>query len=387
MDGRIQPDDKRGPTSPDLDSLAAWSERAFEDATVIPSEFYLSSEVAKLENKAIFGREWICAGREDYAANPGDFFCFSLNDTPIIIVRGRGGELQALLNVCQHRGMKLVEGEGHAAVFSCPYHGWTYNLDGTLRGAPFMQDAAAFDPNSVCLPKIRLECWQGFVYVCLDTEAEPLAPRLHGLDDLLERHQVRDMKPVFQETVEYACNWKLLLENFCESYHLFCVHRKTLEPISPTKTIEVLPGGPGWNLHQLDYVDSWKKDKVGDRSEEAPAKGYIGAVYPSQALAFGSEDSLLWINTLPAAPDRVRVDVCCIAMPDTSGGEVSEEARVKLREHIFEFLAEDEACLEAVQRNLASFKPTQPYCPYERSNWEFEQYAVGLLIAASRIQP
>lgn len=384
MEGRNQQYNKRGLFGRDLNSLAAWSERAFEDATVIPSEFYLSRAVAKLEREVIFGREWVCAGREDYAPNAGDFFCFSLNDTPIIIVRGRGGVLQALLNVCQHRGMKLVEGEGHTAVFSCPYHGWTYNLDGTLRGAPFMQDASAFDPDSVCLPKIRLECWHGFVYVCLNADAEPLAPRLRGLDDLLERHQVSDMTPVFQETVEYACNWKLLLENFCESYHLFCVHRKTLEPISPTKTIKILPGGPGWNLHQLDYVDSWKEDKAGNRSEEVPGKGYISAVYPAQALAFGSEDSLLWINTLPVAPDRVRVDVCCIAMPDTSEGEISEEARGKLRDHIFEFLAEDKACLEAVQRNLASFNPTQPYCPFERSNWEFEQYAVGLLIAASR---
>jgi phenylpropionate dioxygenase-like ring-hydroxylating dioxygenase large terminal subunit len=384
MDGRIQPESDQGSLGRDLDKLVAWSEREFDDATVIPSEFYLSNEVAELEREAIFGREWICAGREDYAANPGDYFCFSLDDTPIIVVRSRGGELQALLNVCQHRGMKLVEGSGHAAVFSCPYHGWTYNLDGTLRGAAFMQDAPAFDPGNVCLPKIRLECWHGFVYVCLDAEAEPLAPRLHGLDDLLKRHRVRDMKPVFHETIEYACNWKLLLENFCESYHLFCVHRKTLEPISPTKSIKVLPGGPGWNLHQLDYVDSWKEDKAGERSEEAPGRGFISAIYPSQALAFGSEDSLLWINTLPAARDRVRVDVCCIARPDTSDGQVSEEARGNLRAHIFEFLAEDEACLAAVQQNLASFTPTQPYCPFERSNWEFEQYAVGLLVAASR---
>ena len=384
MGSRNRAGDERASFGPDLDTLEAWSQLAFEDATVIPTEFYLSGKIAQLERKAIFEREWICAGRETYAPDPGDFFCFLLNDTPIIIVRGRGGELQALLNVCRHRGMKLVEGDGHAAAFSCPYHGWTYNLDGSLRHAPFMQDAAAFDPGSVCLPKLRLECWQGFVYVCLDAEAPPLAPRLQGLVELMERHQVRDMKSAFSETVEYGCNWKLLLENFCESYHLFCVHKKTLEPTSPTKSIAVLAGGPGWNLHRLDYVDGWRDDKPGIRSEEAPGKGYISAVYPAQAMAFGSEDSLLWITTLPSAPDRVRVSVCCIAMPDTSDGEVSEEARRRLRDHTFEFLAEDEACLEVVQKNLASFNPSQPYCPFERSNWEFEQYAVGLLVAAGR---
>ena len=355
-----------------LDKCRAWSEKTFENAVVMPSELYTSAAIAELEQRAIFSKEWICVGREEQVPRAGDFFTESVNEYPVIIVRSNDDQLLALANVCRHRGMRLAKGSGNAEAFTCPYHAWTYNLDGSLRGAPFMRDMPGFDPGSVQLPAMKLECWQGFIYVCLDPDADPLAPRLSGLARMMAKAPIDKLELVFLETVEYACNWKVLLENFCESYHLFRVHRKTLEPLSPTRMVKVLAGADGWNLHRMEYNPH---DGVDAHT------GYISAVYPNHAISFGGKTGLLWITTTPVAVDRTRVNLGVSSPPDIDGGEISAEFREKTREFVFSFLSEDKEIIESVQRNLPVFEPAQPYCDMERTNWEFGQYLVRRLLA------
>lgn len=355
-----------------LDKCRAWSENTFENAVVMPSELYTSAAIAELEKRAIFSKEWICVGREEQVPQAGDFFTASVNEYPVIVVRSNDDQLLALANICRHRGMRLAKGSGNTKVFTCPYHAWTYNLDGSLRGAPFMQDVAGFDPGGVQLPEVKLECWQGFIYICLNPDADPLAPRLSGLADKMAEVPTDKLKLVFLETVEYECNWKVLLENFCESYHLFCVHRKTLEPMSPTRKVKALEGADGWNLHRMEY----------DPHDGVDAHtGYISAVYPNHAISFGGKTGLLWITTAPIAVDRTRVNLGVSSPPDIDGGKISEEFREKTREFVFSFLSEDKEIIESVQKNLPVFEPTQPYCDMERTNWEFGQYLVRRLLA------
>jgi phenylpropionate dioxygenase-like ring-hydroxylating dioxygenase large terminal subunit len=238
-----------------------------------------------------------------------------------------------------------------------------------------MQDVTGFDARSVRLPEVRLECWQGFIYVCLDSAADPIAPRLEGLVGKMAESSIDKLELVFLETVEYACNWKVLLENFCESYHLFCVHRETLEPMSPTRAVTVLEGSAGWNLHRLEYNPHDGLDAH---------TGYISAVYPNHAISFGGKTGLLWITPTPLAVDRTRLTLGVSSQPDIAGGGISEAFRKKSREFVAEFLSEDKEIIEAVQKNLSVFEPTQPYCDKERTNWEFGQYLVKRLLAEAK---
>ena len=186
-------------------------------------------------------------------AKAGDFFIAEVTGQPVIVLRDQQGSLRALSNICAHRGSPLLEERGNIDAIPCPYHAWTYALDGRLRRAPFMENSPAFDPDRVCLPQFGIETWHGFVYVNLDAGAEPLAPRLAALDPVFSQYRVKDMTLAFCEDAIYACNWKVLCENFCESYHVFRVHPRTLEPVTPTRSVRVAPGGLGFNLHTQDF--------------------------------------------------------------------------------------------------------------------------------------
>ncbi|MDH3263289.1 MAG: Rieske (2Fe-2S) protein, partial [Paracoccaceae bacterium] len=129
----------RDDTAPSpLDELRANVARPFEQARAMPKSVYTSSEFVALEEEHIFAKEWLCAGRAEALPNPGDYLTMKIAGEPVIVLRDGGGKLRAMSNVCRHRMSTLLEGRGNTRSIVCPYHAWTYNLDGTLRGAPAM---------------------------------------------------------------------------------------------------------------------------------------------------------------------------------------------------------------------------------------------------------
>lgn len=366
-----------------LKTLDLWAQTSFEEATQIPSALYTSEEVAELENERIFRREWICVGREEEVAEPGDYFVTDVGGQPLIIARDEANTVRALSNICRHRGSPLAEGRGNARVFSCPYHAWTYRLDGNLRGAPHMDDSPAFDRERVCLPEFGLEAWQGFLYVNLDPNAEPLAPRLETLGALFSEYRVSDMKLAFREDTVYACNWKVLCENFCESYHVFRVHPKTLEPYTPTASVRVLPGGPGYNLHTMDTRDSRADLEAGISSlahldDEALKTTPLSCIYPSHTVAVQGA-TVIWLSLQPLGAGRVRCRSGGAILTDVGDTARRSEIYEGMRTSTGAFMAEDKVRIEAVQQGLQVFEPSQPYCAMERTNWEFGKYLHGRL--------
>jgi phenylpropionate dioxygenase-like ring-hydroxylating dioxygenase large terminal subunit len=206
------------------------------DARMLPPACYTDREFFRFELAAIFSKEWLCVGREAWIRTPGEYFTADQAGERIVIVRQQDGTVAALSAVCQHRAMLVAEGRGKTRTFICPYHHWTYALDGTLVGAPAMEKACNFDKSQFGLPKIRVEVWLGFVFINFDPNAAPLAPRLSALTDLLKNYEVEtaeESEYPGKPSREYW-NWKVRFENSNDGYHANRLHAGPVHNIVPS---------------------------------------------------------------------------------------------------------------------------------------------------------
>ena len=204
---------------------------AFE--TTLPGRYFFDPEIYAVEQERLFGQMWACVGRADALPNAGDFRTVELAGESIILVRGRDGELRAFLNVCRHRGARLcLEPCGSlGAAIQCPYHAWSYGLDGRLLGAPNIARDEALDRDRLGLVPVALEVWEGLVWLSLADDPAPvsaqLEPALHDRFGELEkfrRYGVGGLAVGASIEYEVAANWKLIVENFMECYHCGPVH-------------------------------------------------------------------------------------------------------------------------------------------------------------------
>ena len=193
-----------------------------------PGYIYTSPEIFRREKHEIFLKDWLCVARIEELAEAGDYMTFRICGEPIIVTRNQAGELGAFANVCRHRGVEVASGNGNTAEFSCPYHGWLYDLDGRLVGAPYMKEAAGFDPAACRLDQVRLDTWAGWVFVNFDRDAMPLADFVAELENDFAwlRHDEFRLANKFE--MEFECNWKLIVENLLDFYHLATLHKETI---------------------------------------------------------------------------------------------------------------------------------------------------------------
>ncbi|TMK67823.1 MAG: Rieske 2Fe-2S domain-containing protein, partial [Actinobacteria bacterium] len=211
--------------SPELLESFESSIRPVNEACLLPRAVYTSEEFYEFELDAIFSHEWLCVGRSDQIPQPGDYFTLTIGNEPLVVVRGDDGCVRVLTAVCQHRGMVVCEDQGNCRQFRCPYHHWTYGLDGALLGAPAMDRAVDFDKSQHGLPSLRTELWQGFVFVNFDPEAAPLSPTLRKIDPLLEHYNLDSATTILGNTLsDLPWNWKVMLENFNDPYHASRLH-------------------------------------------------------------------------------------------------------------------------------------------------------------------
>ncbi len=215
-----------------------------EESESLPPACYTDEAFYAFEKTAIFHREWLCAGRASWLEKPGDYFTLSHANEPVIVAMTKAGEIVAMSAVCQHRAMLVAEGHGNARAFVCPYHHWTYGLDGKLVGAPAMERSCGFDRREVALPRLAVEVWNGFVFVNLDPEAAPLAPRLREVTDALANHELAIAEGPRPETPSsYPWNWKVMMENNNDGYHASRLHRGPLHDFIPSE-LSVFPEVP-----------------------------------------------------------------------------------------------------------------------------------------------
>jgi len=198
-----------------------------ETAVTLPSYCYTSIDFLTFEKEAVFARAWLCVGRQEEIPEAGDYFTVQILDEPLLVVRDRDGDVRVMSNVCRHRACLVAEGSGNGGrVFRCPYHWWVYDLDGRLIGAPEMDQTADFDMSEIRLPELAVEVWQGFIFANFENDAAPLAPQLAKLDELLVNYHVGEMVTMPPEILDRVdCNWKVMVENFIESYHSSRLHK------------------------------------------------------------------------------------------------------------------------------------------------------------------
>lgn len=206
-------------------------------AKTLPASWFISPEVFAQERERIFGREWLCVGREEMIAKPGDFFTVERAGENLIVTRDSGGRAHAFFNVCRHRGSRICEAaSGHfLGSIQCPYHAWTYGLDGELKAARNMAEVPGFDRAAYPLRAAAIELWDGFVFLNLSDMPVPFDKALGSLIGRFSRWNIAVLQTARSVTYELACNWKLVFLNYSECYHCPLVHPQ-LDRLSPSES-------------------------------------------------------------------------------------------------------------------------------------------------------
>lgn len=364
-----------------LDTLAKSIATPIEEARGLPPETYLSQEFYELELEYLFRRDWICIGREEEAAKPGDFFTFELAGEPLLIVRGRDGALRALSNVCRHRYMQVALDRGSASRLVCPYHGWTYNTDGSLIGAPNMAESRILDRGSCRLPEIPLETWLGFIFVNLDRNADPLAPRLRELGERLAPYGIESMRISAMYDQVWEGNWKLTMENNAEAYHHRTLHPETLQPWMPGDDSYCSEDRIDWTLLRTPLeLDRLNADAPSygrlverysdgiDPADREETLTYI--VFPSSTFD-ASPGLVFWKRILPVGLSQTRVMMGALVPAEEISDELNRE-----NAEFFEVLnPEDYQATWRLQTTIASrFAEAGPLSVKEACLFHFQRY-------------
>ena len=242
----------------------------------LAARFYTEPSQFDHDREHIFYSSWQCVCHVGEVADPGDFATLSIVDEDVFVVRGRDRKLRAFYNICRYRGHPIVEGSGKGkAVLVCPYHAWTYELDGSLRRAPGAAKSDMLSCDQIRLRSVLIEEFFGFVFVNLDPNAKPLSAQLDGLDTELRSYhpEPEKLRFVCETTIDHDCNWKLSVENYNECYHCPTVHASSLtRGVLSMDGYTTVPKGPMiWhegkaqteNEKQYDY-DTSKSPRAGD---------------------------------------------------------------------------------------------------------------------------
>lgn len=197
---------------------------ALARAETIPSAWFTEPRFHDLDSEAIFARTWQGVGHEARLPEEGSWFLTDVAGDPVVVVRDRTGEIRAFYNVCRHRGGPLATADGCGRVLQCEYHGWTYQLDGTLRGVPHWNLVELFDREDYGLVPIQVQSWEGQIFVNLDPEAVPLDRVLGGISERISPVRPGQMQNYRRVEYDVRANWKVYVENFLEGYHVPIVH-------------------------------------------------------------------------------------------------------------------------------------------------------------------
>ena len=194
-------------------------------ARSMPAGFYTDPEIFRREREKIFLRNWFFLCRDDQLPDPGDYRSFDTPGGPVVLLRSRDGRLRCFANYCRHRGSILLEGRGNTGGrIVCPYHAWTYDLDGRLVGTPRRMATPDFRAEDFPLHKVAVDTWGGFVFVNLAKDPPPLRDAVSHRQECYERYRFEDLRIGKRIVADVQANWKLLAENFSECFHCPPVH-------------------------------------------------------------------------------------------------------------------------------------------------------------------
>lgn len=366
-------------------ALKANCEREFRDALAMPPAVYTSPDFLEREQQTIFRDEWLCMGRASALPNPGDYLSAEIAGQPIVVIRRDDGTLRAMSNVCLHRMSTLLEGRGNVRRIVCPYHAWNYSLEGDLRGAPLMDRQDGFCKDNYKLPQVRCETWQGWVYVTLNQDAAPVAAQLKELDELIADYDMASYVETFREEHVWNTNWKILAENFMESYHLPMLHRATVGPHSKLEEMECPPGLPAFNYHWITKEASLPIGNA--HPNNTRLQGHwrkttaLLSIYPTHLVTL--TPGYFWYLVLqPLGVDRVHIRFGGGLSPEFIDDPKAAEYMATLKTLLDEVNAEDRRGVEAVFRGVhAPLAKPGHLSHLERPNYDFARYLASHVAA------
>ncbi|SDC40626.1 aromatic ring-hydroxylating oxygenase subunit alpha [Ruegeria marina] len=368
-----------------VEALRQNTAQPFESARAMPPEVYTSDAFLSAELDHIFRRDWYCIGRADALANPGDYATCELAGQPIVVLRDRDGTLRAMSNVCLHRMSTLLHGRGNTRAIVCPYHAWTYNLDGSLRGAPAMSLNKSFCKEDYALPAIRCEEWLGWVFVTLNPEAQPVAEKLQQVAAMVAGYDMTNYTEAFYEEHVWDTNWKVLAENFMESYHLPVCHAGTIGGLSKLEDMVCPPGLPAFNYHTILKDDALRiamAHPSNDRLHGVERRTtFLLALYPSLLITL--TPGYFWYLSLhPRGPGQVHIRFGGGMSDDYAGDADAQQNFSDLKELLDRVNIEDRGCTEKVYRGLCSDAAAPGHLSHlERPNYDFAQYLMAMIEA------
>lgn len=361
-----------------LSELAANVDVPFERAHAMPKSVYTSEEFNAREISGIFRKDWLCAGRASALEKPGDYTTMEIAGEPIMVIRDSDGNLRAQSNVCRHRMSTLLEGRGNVGSIVCPYHAWTYGLDGALRGAPAMMHNDAFKRQEICLPQVRCEDWQGWIMVTLNPDAPPVSEALGDVSRLIGHFGMENYVETFREHHHWNTNWKVLAENFMESYHLPVCHSGTIGGTVDLAEMTCPEGFPAFNYHWILKNDSFDLTLAHPNNKHLKGddrrKTYLLSIYP--ALMITLTPGYFWYLSLhPDGPDHVNILYGGGLAPEFVEDPASDENFARLKSILDDVNDEDRGCTEKVYQGLcAGLSDPGPLSHLERPNFEFANY-------------
>ena len=362
--------------------------RPLPDARTLPAWCYTSEAFHRRERERIFLHAWQFAGRADELASPGDYRCIETAGGSVVVLRDQEGILRAFANTCRHRGARLLEGEGARERIVCPYHGWTYALNGALRAAPQMQRTRNFERGRYGLAPLRVEAWQGFVFVSFDPDIAPLSDYYGDLFERYASYRFDEMVLTRRRRYDLACNWKLLIENAHEAYHTGVVHSATLGE----QHAEVLETRGNWEalFHPLETSvavlpgESTAFPHMAGLSDELTRGTFFTLLYPNTHFAC-VQDCMWWMTFIPAGAQRCIGEVG-FCFPRSTVARADFDEVVRRYYHRWDVsIDEDNATGERQQEGLRSALRTPgPYSHTEEVVYRFAKWLLAHVLDEAR---
>jgi phenylpropionate dioxygenase-like ring-hydroxylating dioxygenase large terminal subunit len=381
--------------------------RPLNRASTLPAQAYTSEEFFAWELNHVLRPGWQCVAHVSQIPTAGDFLNLDLLGEPLIVVHGKDDTIRVLSRVCPHRSMDIMpEGFGYAGhspagardgktdcgrtrLFLCPYHAWTFELDGQLKACPEMHEAEGFCRDDFFLKPFRSEIWQGFVFVNLDGQAPPLADGLAGMAADLAAFRLGELKLVIAREWDCPFNWKVLVENFMESYHHLGIHHQTLQPMMPARDTWTEQERRHYVRAHLPYKDSVREaylafEAKGDFSAALPPLPGLSAAQKSEwglfllhptFLLATAPDRVIWYRLQPLGPDRLKLRTTTLVAPQAAARDNFELLCQNAAKQLVDFHLEDMEVCTAVQRGFyaSGWQPGR-LSHLEMTVWLFHRY-------------
>lgn len=315
----------------------------------LSADAYTEPEWHQVDLKEIISKTWQWVCHAEKLREPGSYVTIEIAGQPIAIIRDREGTLRAFYNVCKHRAHRLLDGGGKVAVIMCPYHAWTYKLDGQLARAPHTEHLQHFDPKSISLEPVQVEEFCGSIYVNLDTKS----PSLKALSGNLEneiRHWAPDIDSLtfgHRLTYDIKSNWKNVVDNFLECYHCPVSH-KDFCTLVDMKTYKVTTSG----IYSSHMAEAGQQSNSAYDTSKAKVRTHaVWWLWPTTCLMrYPGRSSMIVLNIIPVGPDQTLETYDFFL--ETPEPDETEKAAIHYLDTVLQ--VEDIALVESVQKGMST---------------------------------